>query len=276
MAKLESKQYMTDLEALYTEHLGEEKADVRDGVLCYRVRTIKSGDMLESMVYPVYKKRGSVRGAREHVTREAQLMVNRRNAVRRMERMVQCNFTRDAIFVTCTYRQDPDREMADRQLDLYLQRLRRAAKKNGQELKYVAVTEQASTGRIHHHMLLEGVSRETAEGKWRQGFCNAKQYQQNKTQFVGLVRYMLKNRRTQDEAVCRRIRTSQGMVMPRETVSDHKVSIRKMEQICEDMQEKGAEILMQTYPGYAAEGRPDIRRSEFLPGAYMYVRMWRE
>jgi hypothetical protein len=66
------------------------------------------------------------------------------------------------------------------------------------------------------------------------------------------------------------------MVMPRETVSDHKVSIRKMEQICEDMQEKGAEILMQTYPGYAAEGRPDIRRSEFLPGAYMYVRMWRE
>ena len=276
MARAESAKYMTDLETLYTEHLGDERMDVRDGVLCYRVRTIKSGDMLESMVYPVYKKRGSVRAARERATGEAQLMVNRRNAVRRIERMVQCNFTHEAIFVTCTYRQDPDRDMADKQLDLYLQRLRRAAKKQGRELKYVAVTEQASTGRIHHHMLLEGVSRETAEGKWKQGFCNAKQYQHNKTQFVGLVRYMLKNRRTQDEAVCRRIRTSQGMLMPRETVSDHKVSLRKMEQICEDMQEHGVKILTSIYPGYQMEERPDIRRSEFLPGAYMYVRMWKE
>lgn len=266
-----------ELEMMYAQHLNGETCDVRSGITCYRTKTIKSGDMLECISYPVYKKQSQMRAAREKVTGTAQAEVNRRNAVRRVERMVQCNFGKNAVIVTCTYEGAcPEEAEAEKQLDLYLARLRRAAKKNGQELKYVAVTERSSTGRVHHHMILQGVDRDTAEGKWKRGYCNARRYQQRSEQFVGIVRYMLKYRSTQDMLVSRRVRTSHGMRMPVERVSDHKISIRRMERMAEDMQEQGMQILGKVYPEYELHERPTIRRSEFLPGAYLYARMWRK
>lgn len=276
MAKAEKQQYMTDLEAMYQRHLQGAGDDVRNGVLVYRTRTIKSGDMLECISYPVFKQRGTARAAREKVTGAAQQEVNRRNAVRRMERLVQCNFGRNAVFVTCTFDSPVSEDEGARQLDLYLAKLRRAARKAGGELKYVAVTERAGTGRIHHHMVLEGVTRDTAEEKWTHGYCNAKRYQPRESQFVGLVRYMLKYKSTQDALVGKRIRASHGLRMPVERVSDHKISIRKMERMAEDMQVQGMQILRRIYPGYETHEHPVIRRSDFVPGAYLYVRMWRE
>lgn len=276
MAKKESKQYMTDLEALFDQHMEGESDDVRSGVLVYRTRTIKSGDMLECIAYPVVARRGTVRAAREKVTREAQQEVNRRNAVRRVERLVHANFGKDALIVTCTYAKPVTEETGAHQLDLYLQRLRRTAKKAGKELKYIAVTEVSSTGRVHHHMILEGICRQEAEEKWRKGFCNARSYQKNDTQFVGIVRYMLKYRATQDAvAVNRRIRCSLGLKHPVEKVSDHKISIRKMERIAEECTVQGMQVLQKLYPGYVTLERPDVRRSDYMPGAYLYARMWR-
>lgn len=277
MAKKESKQYMTDLEALFDQHVTGAGDDVRTGVLVYRTRTIKSGDMLECITYPVVVQKNTVRAAREKVTRAAQQEVNRRNAVRRVERLVHANFGKNALIVTCTYAKPVTEEEGAHQLDLYLQRLRRAAKKEGQELKYIAVTEVSSTGRVHHHMILEGVRREEAEGKWRKGFCNARSYQKNDTQFVGIVRYMLKYRATQDAvAGNKRIRCSLGLKHPVEKVSDHKISVRKMERIAEECTVQGMQILQKVYPGYVTMEKPDVRRSDYLPGAYMYARMWRE
>lgn len=275
MARKDTQQYMTALESMYMRHM-QGGDDVRSGVVCYRTRTVRSGDMLECISYPVFKQPEHRRGARMQQTGKAMQEVNRRNAVRRMERLVQCNFGRDAIILACTYEgQSPEREAAEKELDRYLVRLRRAAKGGGAALKYVAVTERASTGRIHHHLIVEGVSRDVAESKWHCGFCNARRYQQRAEQFVGIVRYMLKYRSTQDALVSRRIRVSHGMMQPVETVSDHRVSLRKMEQICQDMQDGGVEILRRVYPGYDMHERPEIRRSDFMPGAYLYARLWR-
>jgi hypothetical protein len=276
VAKVENKRYMSDLEALYQQHVDGQTDDVRTGVLVYRTRTIKSGDMLEVMAYPVFVQKNAVRAARENVTKVAQQKINMQNAVRRVERLVHANFGKHALFVTCTYGKAVTEEVAAHELDLYLQRLRRSAKRDGQELKYVAVTEVSSTGKIHHHMLLEGVDREVAEGKWRKGFTNVRKYQKNEKQFVGLVRYMLKWRSTQESAACGRIRTSQGLKRPVERVSDHKISIRRMERIAEECNVQGVEILQKMYKGYFAQERPEIKRSEYLPGAYMYARMWKE
>lgn len=275
VARKETQQYMTALESMYMRHM-QGGDDVRSGVVCYRTRTIRSGDMLECISYPVYKRQEHRRNVRAQQTGAAMQEINRRNAVRRMERLVQCNFGRNAIILTCTYEgQSPEQEAAEKELDRYLVRLRRAAKSSGQALKYVAVTERASTGRIHHHLIAEGVSRDEAERKWRSGFCNARRYQQRTEQFIGIVRYMLKYRSTQDALVSRRIRVSHGMAQPVETVSDHRVSLRKMEQICRDMQDGGTEVLRRIYPGYDLRERPEIRRSDFMPGAYMYARLWR-
>ena len=276
MAKKESRQFYTDMEALFDRHMQGESDDVRSGVLVYRTRTIKSGDMLECITYPVYVQKNRVRAAREYVTKEAQQNVNRRNAVRRVERLVHANFGKNALIVTCTYRQAVTEEEGAHQLDLYLQRLRRTAKKQGTDLKYICVTEVSSTGRVHHHMILEGIDRETAEKKWAKGFSNARSYQRNDRQFVGIVRYMMKYRSTQDAAAAgRRVRCSLGLKRPEERVSDHNISIRKMERIAEECSVQGIAVLQKAYPGYVTETQPEVRRSDYLPGAYMYARMWR-
>ena len=275
----------TELEMLYQEEPvgGVDREWIRDGVLLYRTKTIKSGDMIEAVCFPYTGHRSGARAAREHVTRAAQQRVNMRNARRRILRKVQCNFGPGAAFVTLTYAEMPREEQAEKELDRYLARLRGAAKKDGGKLQYVAVTEISSTGRVHHHILVEGVTRETAERKWRKGFVNSRQYQANPSGFAGLVAYMLKKNSTvrgsndEDEEIRnRRIRCSKGLKEPRESVSDHKISKSRMERIACEAEEQGREIFERLYPGYEMRERPTVLRSEWMPGAYVYARLWKK
>ncbi len=275
----------TELEMLYQEEPvgGGDRDWIRDGVLLYRTKTIKSGDMIEAVCFPYTGRRSGNRAARMNVTREAQRRVNMRNARRRILRKVQCNFGPGAAFVTLTYAEMPEEQEAEKELDKYLARIRWAAKKAGEQLKYVAVTEISSTGRVHHHILLEGVSRETAERKWKRGFVNSRQYQANPSGFAGLVSYMLKKDSTvrgsndEDEEIRnRRIRCSKGLKEPRESVSDHKISKSRIERIACEAEEQGREIFERLYPGYEMRERPTVRRSEWMPGAYVYARLWKK
>ncbi len=207
---------------------------------------------------------------------EAMRRINLEECRRRIIRMAQCNFTRRAVFVTLTYAQDPEEEQAQRELGKYLRRCKYAA---GGRFRYIAVTEVGKNGRIHHHILAEGVSRETLEMKWRGGYANSRVFQENKGGFQGLVRYMLKKNSTmgdEDEGVWkRRIRTSQGMVMPTVKVRDRKISIRRLGIIAEEAQAGGQETLERVYYGWRCQERPRVRTSCYLPGAYMYAVMWR-
>lgn len=275
----------TELELLYNEEpeSGVDRETVRDGVLLYRTKTIRSGDMVECVCYPYTGHRQGSRAPKEHITREAQQRVNMRNARRRILRKVQCNFSSRSIFVTLTYAQAPAEEEAGKELDRYLARLRCAAKRQGQRLKYVAVTEISSTGRVHHHILAEGIDRATAEGKWRKGFINSRQYQANPSGFTGLVAYMLKKDSTvrgsndvEEEIRNKRIRCSKGLIGPRETVSDHKISRHRMEIIASEAEDRGREIFEKLYPGFRMRERPRVKRSEWYPGAYVYAVLWRD
>jgi len=268
----------SELEALFDIEDGVDREVIRDGVLVYRTRTIRSGDMIEAEAYPLVTRRPD-RAARQERTREAVARVNQKMIRRRLIRKAQINFSREtSVFLTLTYAQQPSEEAAARALDRYLGRLRYWVRRHGAELKYIAVTEISSTGRVHHHILLDGIPRDEAEEKWRGGFVNGRKYQDNPAGFTGLVRYMTKYRSTADpESGERRtrIRCSKNLIGPRVTVSDHKISRRKMERVACEEEESGREILERMYPGYEVRERPVIRRSEFYPGAYLYAVLWR-
>lgn len=269
----------SELEALFDQETGVDREIIRDGVMLYRTRTIRSGDMIEAEAYPLVAHRPD-RAARQERTREAMARVNQRMIRRRLTRKAQINFSREtAVFVTLTYAQQPAEEQAAKDLDRYLGRLRYWCKRHGSELKYIAVTEISSTGRVHHHVLLDGIPRDEAEKRWRGGFVNGRVYQDNPAGFTGLIRYMTKYRSTveaEDGGRRTRIRCSKGLIGPRVTVSDHKISRRKMERVAAEAEEEGREILERMYPGYEMRERPTVRRSEFYPGAYLYAVLWRK
>ena len=268
----------SELEALFCIEDGVDREIIRDGVLLYRTRTIRSGDMIEAEAYPLVAHRPD-RAARQERTREAMRRINARMIRRRLIRKAEINFDKStSVFVTLTYQEQPGEDEAARALDRYLGRLRYAAKKRGEQLKYIAVTEISGKGRVHHHILLDGVTRDEAEGKWRNGFANGKVYQEHAGGFGGLISYMTKYRSTveaEDGGRRTRIRCSKGLIGPRVTVSDHKISRRKMERVAVEAEESGREILERMYPGYEMRERPTVRRSEFYPGAYLYAVLWR-
>ena len=253
---------------------------LNSGVLLYKTREIRSGDMLEVISYPVLSQQHRQRAARMKPSSETMLRINREERRRRIIRLAQCNFSRKTSFVTLTYEQDPEEEAAIREMEKYLRRLKYAAGKAGKDLKYIAVTEIGQNGRVHHHVLCEGVDREIMEKKWRGGFANARRYQENPGGFQGLVRYMLKKNSTldtrEDGRIIRRVRCSQGMIQPdiRERVK--KISIHRLGVIAEEAASGSQETLERVYGGYVCQERPRVKTSLWLPGCYMYAVMWKK
>ena len=291
---------VTELEMLFDREdlSGVDGTRLDSGVLLYRTKTIRSGRMLECICYPMVTVGCRLRAKRAKVSSERQKRVNWEACRMRLVRKAQCNFGTDAIFVTLTYEEQPGEESACRNLDRYLARMRYRAKKTGTQLKYIAVTEISESGRVHHHLLMEGLDRATAEDGWRNGYANARQYQERGEGFTGLIRYMTKKMSTTEgraearseegkekseessdgvEAVFhRRVRCSKWLIEPRESVADHKISKAKMERIALEAEEDAIRILQKIYPGYECHERPRVRRSEWLPGAFLRAVMWKK
>lgn len=305
---------ITELEMLFDQDnmSGIDGTQLDSGVLLYRTKTIRSGDMLECICYPIVTASNRIRAKRAKISSERQRRVNFEACRRKLVRKAQCNFGSGSIFVTLTYEEQPGEESACRNLDRYLARMRYRAKKNGTQLKYIAVTEISESGRVHHHLLIEGLSRAEAESGWRNGYANARQFQERGEGFTGLVYYMTKKQstfaigtqraaersfadgRAQDDngegltgtgediasevenVFHKRVRCSKGLIEPRESVADHKISKSKMERIAFEAEENAIGILQKIYPGYECHERPRVRRSEWLPGAFMRAVMWKK
>lgn len=249
-----------------------DTARISAGVLMYRTKIIKSGDMLEVAAYPIIKQGRGMRAPKTRETGKAQKKVNAREARRRLIRKAEANFSRRSMFVTLTYREDPGEEQAHKDLSNYLRRLKY---RTGKKLKYIAVTEIGHNGRVHHHVLLDGVPRELTEQAWKDGYVNCRKYQPSRQGFTGLINYMTKKNSTMDpgeEGIGkRRIRVSTGLKEPEIRVSDHKLSRRRMQAIAEETETGSAASLEKVFRGYTITQPVRITQSWYLPGAYLYA-----
>lgn len=263
--------------------------------LKFRTKTIKSGDVLEVEVYPIWPTRSEERRAKEKVTKAAQAAVNDRNARKRLDRLVNTNFGADDLLVTLTYAgAAPDPEQGAKDIRNYLRRVKYWRRKHGlSEMKYIYVQEweeedpqmspqqlvfegmQSSflepvkAKRVHHHIIMSGMDRDAAESLWKKGRVNSRKLQPDEFGLRDLTGYLLKAPKTK-----KRWYGSRNLAEPKITVSDHKFSRRQIWKLAEGFTEAGS-VLRKVYPGYVPSAEPVIRTSEFVSGFYLYARMYK-
>lgn len=253
------------------EMQGEKLSHERVGR--YRARTIRAGDQLEVEIYPLWDTGAEARTAKCRATGEAQRNVNARNARKRLERLLNANFTREDLSLTLTYGAGvPNLAQARRDMQNFVRRVKAAYKRLGlPSPKYVYVMEYGSDGRkkrVHHHMVLSGgMDRDALEALWKHGRANADRLKPDEYGLTALARYI-----TKESHGGKRWAASRNLKKPRITVSDTKISRRRVEQMAEDMECAAPAIFTKLFPDYVYTDCV-IRRSDFVSGAYVYARM---
>lgn len=243
----------------------------------YRTKTIRSGNVLECEIYPIWNTRSEARTAKAHITREAQRKMNERNARKTLTRKINANFDENDLCITLTYKGTvPDEQQARKDIRNYMRRVREYRRRNDMpDLKYVYVVEfENGDGgrkkkRVHHHVIMSGMDRDEAERIWGKGYANTRRLQPDAYGLEALARYIVK-----DPTGSKRWCASRNLKEPKITTADTKISRRKVEAMALDFEEAAPAIFSKAYPDYAYLDCA-VNRSEFVAGAYIYARMHR-
>lgn len=244
----------------------------------YRTKTIKAGNMLELEIYPIWKSQEAARAKKTQPSRKAQENLNHKNTKKKIMRYTNANFGKGDLWGTFGYDDEnlpATPEAARRDFVNFLRRIKNRRKILGlPALRYIYVTEWKHDGeavRCHHHVILSGdMDRDEIENLWHGGA-----YPQTRRLRVkedcglnGLAAYLSKG-----SAGEKRWAHSTNLKPPRETVADQKITPRQATKIALD--ENGApEIFEKVCKGYKFRDI-EIKRSEFVAGAYIYVQMYR-
>lgn len=266
------------LEALLEERPEEvPERPVKNPILCYKTRTIRSGRLTEVECYPMYDYPYRRALQKTKATPEAMRTVNNRNARKRFERLAECNFLPGVdLALTMTYEGSAPEDMdtCSRELRNYLSRVNRARKKAGLEkAKCIAVIETGKKGRLHHHLLISGgLDRDQMERLWHRGYANCDRIQAGKGGLTALARYMTKGFDNKRETGRHRYFYTRNLKQPVVTESKTRISRRQAERIREDADLQGEVILRKKYPRTMVEELV-IRQTDWLPGCYIYARL---
>lgn len=107
--------------------------------------------------------RGRSKAARERELTEEQAALNQRHAAENLRNLIYENFRRGDIRLDLTYRNpEPSPGEAARRVRDFIKTLRKRYRKQGEELKYIYVTEYRGH-RVHHHLLINDIGMKYAE-----------------------------------------------------------------------------------------------------------------
>lgn len=274
-----AKQLEAEREA--AEHRREIMEDLlkHDRVLVYRTKRIKAGRHLYMHTYPVYVHReDAVRAKRMRETGQTQARYNARRSAEWLVCLVQENFGSNDIWITLTYpgAQPPSEEQARKDIKNYIKRVNRWREKRGMgKARYVYVIEWEDDGeakRVHHHVIMSGMDRETAETIWGAGRTNAAKLQPDDAGLEALARYITKG--TGRAKHSKRWGASKGLKKPKITTADKKISKRQMARMAAGGEDAAREAMARIETGYDLK-EITIKRSDYMPGAYMYAMLQR-
>lgn len=132
---------------------------------------------VEKVFSSKYKGKKTVRSPKMAKTVEAVRVVNERNAEKKLRRLINANFNCNSLHVVLTYRieeRPATAEEARKDLANFWKALKRACKKLGKELKYVAVGERGRRGAIHFHCVIDcGLTLGEIQACWKKGVARA-------------------------------------------------------------------------------------------------------
>lgn len=141
-----------------------------------RVTIETAGPYVDVIVYPIAKGRPTKteRSQARHYTSEVRQKMNDRTAAQKFKRLIAANFTNQDFVVALTYHDaalPPTPEQArEKKLRPFIRDLRAAFRENGEELKYMYVTEGLhGDHRLHHHIILPNVPglKRTVKELWK-------------------------------------------------------------------------------------------------------------
>lgn len=178
------------------------------------IRTYQAGPIGEKIKYwvPGKKPSRSQRRIKSEIKKQQQ---NENDAIKRVARIINENFTGGDVFDALTYSDDALKKLldgmpiiedleerlahiyklAEHELGLFLRRCRNACKKAGVDFKYIAITSDmdGETGehvRIHHHIVAKREVREIIRGLWTHGTIEKNAVWHEKDH-LGLAKYLM-------------------------------------------------------------------------------------
>lgn len=214
----------------------------------YVRKTTKSGHTREIEIYPEFTRR-EVRRKREisRKQRVAQKNLNDRNARRKLQRLIECNFGKGDLFITLTYDNDhlpESMERAVRNMQNYVKKLNRhRRKKKLKKARYIYITEWNKKKKIrcHHHVLIDGEqSMDELERLWPNGRRNNCRRVDEKS-LDGLAAYLSK-----DPKGKKRWNASKGLKKPKVT-KNHQIRKKHLRKMLESSEELNR-YAMKFYP----------------------------
>lgn len=213
-----------------------------------------SPQYMRVQLFPVFEKKKSsgTRRKRYAPTTEVQQNLNAKNASRRLSDLIHLNFTPADLAVHPTYKDGflpASVDEANRNMRNYIRRLKTLYKKiNGtlDGFKYIFVTEQRKSRRIHHHLVLSANGLSTADviNCWGMGRCNPRNLEFDEDGVVGLSHYLVK-----DPVTNRRWYASAGLARPNPKTSDSRWSQRDMSRAMSENADVTT-LAQKYYPGY--------------------------
>lgn len=239
----------------------------------YRMKTIKSGQMLECEIYPIWNTSQTARAQKAKESRNEQKNLNAKNIRKKIVRLLNGNFTEDDIWITVGYRDGAlpqTEEEARRDVVNYIRRLQRYCASNGlPKLKYLYVTEFSAETRVHHHIVMNFPDRDVAEKKWTKGkYPQARRLQPDDYGLEGLARYISK-----DPKGSKSYGYSLNLYKSWEhaTVADSKMTKTKAEKIATTKIDPKS-WFEKLYKGYEYKDL-EVLYSNYVSGCYIYARM---
>ena len=165
----------------------------------YRQKKYDMGEYLEVEIFPFEENRRPYKRAKK--TKEsspAQKKLNSKKSQRYFNRLVHTNFHKGDLFIDLTFDEKnipENRKGVIRHVKNYINRLRRYRKRHGlPELKYIYVVSDSddygNKKRLHVHMIINAMDRDTAEELWGHGYCDTDRLQFNEYGVTGKVIYM--------------------------------------------------------------------------------------
>lgn len=246
-------------------------------IIGYRTKTIKSGNILECEIYPVWNTKSALsRAKKANESRQAQIALNKKNALKHCMRLINTNFTDNDIWGTFTYetkKLPKSIEEAQKEMSKFIRRLKYYAERhNYPELKYIYVTEfendeEKGKKRVHHHIVCNFPDRDIAEKLWRNGArTQTKRLQADINGYEGLARYILKDPKGKKRYV-----VSKNLEKPQITISDTKFSRKKVNAIVRGEVEN-SKVFESLYQNYRFNTLTTYT-SDYCTGSYIYAKM---
>lgn len=218
----------------------------------YREKKVYAGKFMDVDVFPCWPQPGKKqRRKKAKPTSIIQDKLNAKTARKKLERLMNNNFSDDDIEVHLSYAVNPETdEQAKKDVQNYIRKIKRMRSKAGlDDLRYICVMERSEAGRYHFHITMSGgLDRDAAEQAWKHGRGNSRRLQADQDGLAALSSYMfVPEKEEQRTKGRRRWWGSRNLAKPMESVNDYKYSKRAVAALAAGADHQTVRNL---YPGY--------------------------